>query len=58
MRCPVTILVQQTGDGGTRLVYDTLASSISAYEDEQSVVVARGLDAEVLALLRHVAAGD
>lgn len=56
--CPVTILVQQSADGGTRLVYDTLASAISACEDEQSVVVARGLDAEVLALLRHVAAGD
>lgn len=56
--CPVAILVQQAADGGTRLLYDSVGSAISVYQDEESLAVARGLDAEVLALLRRVTAGD
>jgi hypothetical protein len=29
---PVTILAQETADGGTRVAYDTVASSIAPYE--------------------------
>jgi hypothetical protein len=54
----VAILVQQAADGGTRLLYDSVASAISIYQDEESLAVAHGVDAEVLALLRRVAAGD
>ncbi|GAA4631466.1 hypothetical protein GCM10023196_060990 [Actinoallomurus vinaceus] len=53
--CPATILVRETGDGGARLVYDSVASSVSIYQEEESLSVARRLDTEVLALLRHVA---
>ncbi|MEU3619050.1 hypothetical protein ABZ725_43045 [Streptomyces sp. NPDC006872] len=56
--CPVAILVQQAADGGTRLLYDSVVSALSVYQDEASLAVARGLDAEVLALLRRVTAGD
>jgi hypothetical protein len=56
--CPVAILVQRAADGGTRLLYDSVASTISIYQDEESLAVARGFDAEVLALLRRVAADD
>ncbi|MFJ3307408.1 hypothetical protein ACIPSA_30805 [Streptomyces sp. NPDC086549] len=56
--CPAAILVQQTADDGTRLIYDSVASAVSVYQDEHSLAVARGLDAEVLALLRRIAARD
>ncbi|MEU9413603.1 hypothetical protein AB0E08_49035 [Streptomyces sp. NPDC048281] len=53
--CPVAILVQQMADDGTRLVYDSVASAVSVYQDERPLAIARGVDAEVLALLRRVA---
>lgn len=56
--CPVAIHVQQAADGGTRLLYDSVAGAVSVYQDEESLAVARGFDAEVLARLRRVAADD
>jgi hypothetical protein len=56
--CPATVLIQQIADGGTRLVYDSVASTVAAYQDDESTAVARGLDAEVLAMLRRVASDD
>ncbi|MCX5554541.1 hypothetical protein [Streptomyces sp. NBC_00038] len=53
--CPAAILVQQIADDGTRLIYDSVASAVSIYQDERSLTVARELDAEVLALLRRIA---
>jgi hypothetical protein len=51
---PVTILIQQMPDGGTRVAYDTVASAIAPYDDAAASEVARRLDAEVLGLLRQV----
>lgn len=51
---PVTVLLWQ--DGGTvRIAYDTMASLLAPYEDEQAHQVARELDSRVLALLRSAA---
>jgi uncharacterized protein (DUF302 family) len=52
---PVTILIQQMPDGGTRVAYDTVASAIAPYHDAAASEVAQQLDAEVLVLLRQVA---
>ncbi|MFD3925661.1 hypothetical protein [Streptomyces sp. NPDC058614] len=54
--CPAAILVQQIADDGARLIYDSVASAVSVYQDEHSLTVAREFDAEVLALLRRIAA--
>lgn len=51
---PVTILLQETPDGGTRVAYDTVASAIAPYHDAAASQVAERLDAEVLDLLRQV----
>jgi uncharacterized protein (DUF302 family) len=51
---PVTILIQQTPDGGTRVAYDSAASEIAPYHDPAASEVAERLDAEVLGLLRQV----
>jgi hypothetical protein len=51
---PVTILIQQTPDGGTRVAYDSVASEIAPYHDPATSEVAERLDAEVLGLLREV----
>jgi uncharacterized protein (DUF302 family) len=50
---PVTILVAETQDGGTRVCYDTVASALAAYSDTQASQVAEHLDVEVLTLLRR-----
>jgi hypothetical protein len=50
---PVTILIQQMPDGGTRVTYDTVASAIARYHDVAASEVAQRLDTEVLDLLRH-----
>jgi hypothetical protein len=50
---PVTILIQQLPDGGTRVAYDTVASAIAPYHDAAASEVADRLDTEVLDLLRH-----
>ncbi|MEY9894456.1 hypothetical protein ABIA31_008142 [Catenulispora sp. MAP5-51] len=52
--CPATVLVQAAGDGAC-LAYDSVASAISPYQDEEALAVAELFDAEVLSLLRRVA---
>jgi uncharacterized protein (DUF302 family) len=51
---PVTILIQEMPDGGTRVAYDTVASAIAPYHDAAASEVAQRLDTEVLELLRQV----
>jgi uncharacterized protein (DUF302 family) len=51
---PVTILILQMPDGGTRVAYDTVASAIAPYRDAAASEVAQRLDTEVLYLLRQV----
>jgi hypothetical protein len=51
---PVTILIQEMPDGGTRVAYDTVASAIAPYHDAAPSQVAQRLDTEVLDLLRQV----
>jgi len=51
---PVTILIQEMPDGGTRAAYDTVASAIAPYHDVAASEVAQRLDTEVLGLLRQV----
>ena len=50
---PVTILVQEMPDGGTKVAYDTVASAIAPYRDAAASQVAQLLDTEVLGLLRQ-----
>ncbi len=45
---PVTILIQELPDGGSRAAYDSVASAIAPYHDAAAWEVARRLDAEVL----------
>lgn len=52
---PVTLLVEEKPDGGTRVSYDSVASALAPYQDAAASEVARHLDAEVLTLLRRVA---
>jgi hypothetical protein len=51
---PVTILIQDLPDGGTRVAYDSVSSEIAPYHDAAASEVAERLDAEVLTLLREV----
>jgi uncharacterized protein DUF302 len=51
---PVTILIQELPEGGTRIAYDTVASAIAPYHDAAATQVAERLDSEVLGLLRQV----
>jgi len=51
---PVTILVGETGQRGTRVAYDTVTSQLALYADAEANLVADGLDREVLSLLRRV----
>jgi hypothetical protein len=51
---PVTILIQELPDGGSRVAYDSVASEIAPYHDAAASEVAQRLDAEVLTLLREV----
>jgi hypothetical protein len=50
---PVTILVEELPDGGTRVAYDTVTSEIAPYGDSAATQVAEHLDREVLGLLRQ-----
>ena len=50
---PVTILIQQLPDGGTRVAYDTVGSQIAPYHDAAASEVAQRLDTEVLRLVRE-----
>ena len=51
---PVTILIQELPDGGTRVAYDSVASAIAPYNSPAVTQVAEHLDAEVSDLLRLV----
>jgi hypothetical protein len=51
---PITLLIQEMPDGGTRAAYDTVASAIAPYHDAAASEVAEHLDVEVLGLLRQV----
>ncbi|HJY68467.1 MAG TPA: hypothetical protein VJ254_17220 [Streptosporangiaceae bacterium] len=51
---PVTILIQELPDGGTRVAYDSVASQIAPYHDAAASQVAQRLDTEVLTLLHEV----
>jgi len=51
---PITILIQEMPDGGTRVAYDSVASAIAPYNSPAATQVAEHLDAEVLDLLRLV----
>jgi hypothetical protein len=51
---PVTILIQELPNGGTRLAYDSVVSEIAIYDDPAATQVAENLDAEVLDLLREL----
>jgi len=53
---PVTILIQELPDGGTRVAYDSVASQIAPYHDAAASQVAQRLDTEVLTLLREATA--
>jgi len=51
---PVTILIEETQGGGTRVAYDSVASALAPYHDATAAEVAQQLDTEVLGLLRKV----
>ena len=51
---PVTVLIEELPDGGTRVAYDTVASAIGPYQDPAAAEVAQRLDTEVLDLLRRI----
>jgi hypothetical protein len=55
---PVTILIEQTPEGGTRVAYDSVASAIARCNDAVASEVARQFDDEVLVLLRQVTGAD
>ena len=50
---PVTILIEETPDGGTRVAYDSVVSALAPYDNAAASTVAGRLDAEVLGLLRE-----
>lgn len=50
---PVTILIEETPDGGTRVAYDSVVSALAPYDNAAASTVAERLDAEVLGLLRE-----
>src|SRR5580692_46485 len=55
---PVTILIQETPGGGTRVAYDSVASAIAPYRNPAASEVARRLDTEVIGLLREATGGQ
>ena len=50
---PVTILIEETPEGGTHVAYDSVAGEIAPYRNPAASEVARRLDTEVLRLLRE-----
>jgi hypothetical protein len=50
---PVTILIEETPDGGTRVAYDSVVSAVAPYDNAAASAVADRLDTEVLTLLRE-----
>src|SRR6516162_7779803 len=53
---PVTILIEETPDDGTRVAYDSVVSALAPYDNAAASTVAEQLDAEVLGLLREATA--
>ncbi len=51
---PVTLLLEETPGGGTRVSYDSVVSALAPYHDAAASQVAERLDSEVLTLLRQV----
>lgn len=51
---PVTILIDQRADG-VHVSYDTMASFLAPYNNEQALKVARDLDAKIEALIKSAA---
>jgi uncharacterized protein YidB (DUF937 family) len=51
---PVTLLIQELRDGGTRIAYDSVVSELAIYGNPDATQVAKKLDTEVLDLLREV----
>jgi hypothetical protein len=51
---PITILIEEMPDGGSRVAYDSIASAIAPYHDAAASQVAERLHTEVLDLLRQV----
>jgi hypothetical protein len=49
---PVTILIEEMPEGGTRVAYDSVASEVAPYGNAAASEVAARLDSEVLGLLR------
>jgi hypothetical protein len=50
---PVTILIEETAGGGTRVAYDSVVSALAPYDNAAASAVGGRLDAEVLGLLRE-----
>jgi Amidase len=50
---PVTILIEETPEGGTHVACDSVAGQIAPYRNPAATEVARRLDTEVLRLLRE-----
>ena len=48
---PVTILIEETREGGTRVAYDSVASAIAPYHDATASEVARRLELSVHTVL-------
>ena len=53
---PVTILIEETPDGGTQVAYDSEVSALAPYGNAAASTAAKQLDAEVLGLLREATA--
>ena len=51
---PVTVLIEELPDGGTRVAYDTVTSALGPYHNRAALEAARRLDTEVLGLLQQV----
>jgi hypothetical protein len=50
---PVTILIEETAGGGTRVAYDSVVSALAPYDNAAASAVAGRLDAEVFGILRE-----
>ena len=51
---PVTILIEETQAGETRVAYDSVANAIRAHDNAAAFEVAGRLDTGVLGLLREI----
>lgn len=51
---PVTLLIEETAENGTRIAYDSIASEIAPYQNTAASQIAEEVDAQILGLLRRV----